>query len=200
MLRTAPDDDETTAMHGAYRPVALIAALALTLSACTSIETTVHKADTIDFDLFRTFAWIDREDELLPAEPALLERAQAAAAAELEAIGMQPAERHKAELLIEFRFATEERVRNRDPYFAADTIERYEDGLLTLIAIDPAYMRDLWTGTARARIRTVARGGGVLSANMNEVDEERDWPLEAMVAELFDEFPPRTRRTLPIVE
>jgi len=182
-------------MEAARPPrIALAHVVLLALVGCSSIETFSHKEDRTDFDVFRTYAWLDIRDAFPTAEPELVARARETADAELRARGMSEVSRDEAELLLDLRADVEPKVRYRDPYFAFYTIERYEDGTLTVTAIDPVYDRDLWAGTARAELRETARGFGLMEPRFVDTDEERDWPIEAMVRSLFDEFPPRTRR------
>lgn len=181
-------------MKSKILPRALLAPLLAGLVACSSVQTTAHKVDSTDFDLFRTYAWLDVDDAFPAGEAELVARTRLAAGDELADIGLREAPRGEAELWLDLHADVEVRERHRDPFFAFYRIERYEVGSVTITAVDPLDRRDLWTGTARAELRVLERGFGTATPTYTDAEEERAWPIEAMVAALIDEFPPRTRR------
>ena len=175
-------------MISILRQAVLPAALALgALAACSSIETQSTVDESANFDEFGTYAWRAIDDPF--DDETLVERARAAIDAELQAAGMVETSRVDAELWIDLLAHIGDDVRYRDPNFAFYTVERYEVGTLTVLAIEPDDGRELWAGSASATLRDLERGFGVYEPRFTDANEERVWPIEDMVQSLFRRFP-----------
>jgi Domain of unknown function (DUF4136) len=163
------------------------------LTACKSVVAEPEGApvDASTYVEFDTFAWDDRPAAREDGKPVLDEAVSAAVKKQVEAelleLGIYPAERKDASLLVSQALSVRTRQRSKDPYFTFYVAERWEEGLLTLEFRDARERSLVWRGRGRSELRVTARGNGVTSIRYTDTDEERKWPVAEMIDSILDQ-------------
>jgi hypothetical protein len=172
---------------------AVLLALTVIPTACSSIDTDVQAAPGIEELAWESYAWAepipDAGAEAVVDDPELRRQVRRAVDAELDARGLRKADRATADLLVFQQLGVEEKVRVNDPYYSFWIAELYEEGALVLEFVDPGTNELLWRGVAKSELRTIGRSVGVNSREFVRSDEARDWKLAEKVRAILGKFP-----------
>ncbi len=172
----------------ATKLVAVLTVLSV-LAGCAPVTARHETAPDADLARVETYAWRGSADD---EEAARFERTVDAGFA---ARGLRRVPVEDAELLARQELAVEERLIEKDPYFAHYVAEQVEFGTYTLTLSDARSDRgaggELWRGEATARLRTTAHATGPGVLRFRETEEVRDWPVESLVEAVLGGFPRR---------
>ncbi|MCK5571667.1 MAG: DUF4136 domain-containing protein [Bacteroidetes bacterium] len=169
-------------------------ALALGLSACSSVSITSDYDPSVDFTKYKDYAWHTGEGipgDALAADPLLKRRVVAAVDKALAAHGFQKVELTEADFVVVTHAGTKEKMRVTDwgsygwydpwwgPYGGRVDVSYYDEGTLVIDFVDSQEKQLTWRGLAKGTIR-------------NEPDsEERQRALEQLAADILADFPPK---------
>lgn len=179
------------------RPL-LTGALLTLLSGCTvldGIDTLVVAGAENEFSKIRTFAFSsERASSDAGGEPlfedALDDQVEASILDTLVASGLRRVAPADADVLIRTRISVFENVLERDPEWIQGGVDRLEYGRLEIAFLESQTRGRLWQGQAERRLRRTGVAVGVNERRYQDVDEERDWRLDAMARAVLERFPP----------
>ncbi len=163
----------------------LLSASLLLLVGCAGFST--ESTARIDLSGYSTFEFggpVEVEPGSVLEQDELLGRAQTELQAALAPLGLARAPKAAADLLLAVRFAAEEEIEYRDPYFSVYPAEKFENVSLVLELTAERTGVRVWRGVSRVRSRCVARAVGVGELRFRPVEEERVIPVEDMVRHL----------------
>lgn len=162
----------------------LLGALALSLAACASVETSAEYDRSVDFSKYRTYGWIEK---LEPMDNAIVQkRLTAAIEGQLAAKGLTKAEH--PDLLVSMRAQRTNRVEyettgagyapGRWETGVQTTREDIPVGTLVVDLVDAGRRELVWRGIARRVLDPMAP------------QEEKDEAARDTVARMFAAYPP----------
>lgn len=168
--------------------------LALSLVACMRTRTEALDATRIGLLQEGTYAWVEEpvpgpDGGVKQTDAQLVDEARGRVEAALAGRGLRRVPERDAAVHMALRLDVSQEVREMDPFFAQDQVERFEKGYLTLSAFVPVTYEVIWRARSEVNLRTTAEGMGSLKIVWKEVDEPRDWQLEALAAGVVERLP-----------
>ncbi len=94
----------------------------------------------------------------------------------------------QARFLVNLDLDIEIKQKDNDPLFAFYVSERYEEATLRLEVVDRS-SDDTWNGSIRHRLRYVSKAMSSLAPTFQDVDEERDWPVDGLLRRIVERIP-----------
>ncbi|MDA0372870.1 MAG: DUF4136 domain-containing protein [Planctomycetota bacterium] len=162
-----------------------LCACILMLTGCAGLSSeTSARVDLAGYTSFDFGGPVEPEPGATLGSADLQARAESELEAALSELGLARSPKAAADLLLAVRFAAEEEIEYRDPYFSVYPAEKYETVSLVLELTAARTGIRVWRGVARVRSRCVARAVGVGEMRFRPVDEERQVPVEDMVRHL----------------
>lgn len=111
-------------------------------------------------------------------------------AAELRERGLQEVAGQEADITVDMDIAIQVLTRQNDPEFYLYVGERFERATLSVELQRNAEQGAYWRGECRHDLRDVARTiGGITGAAWQPIEQERSWPVQALVDRIFDRLP-----------
>lgn len=171
----------------------VITFLLLGLGACSSVrtESDLDPVNPDDYVAFDTFAWATTPPTEVTgkrvSDPQMSLGVRKAVEEALGRVGIFKSERRDASLIVSEGLSSRIRQRSKDPFFTFYVAERWEEGFLTLEFRDARGDDLVWRGIGSSELRVVARGNGVNRVRFTRTDNERAWPLDAMIDSILDQ-------------
>ncbi|GJM43744.1 MAG: lipoprotein [Gemmatimonadota bacterium] len=171
-------------MNRSRRVPALFCGLLLFLGGCSSVRVTTDWDREVDFSRYRTFRWAptQKTDDFRTGDTSLLDtRVRRAVVRELQARGLEYREKDKgADLLLVYRISSRQRVdvyrdyRPRRYHGRVVAVDRYREGSLVIMMVDPKLDQVVWEGA----------GVGVIA------ERDREGLVSEAVAKILQDYPP----------
>lgn len=164
-------------------------ALAVLAAGCTEPAERAASSAALAALEAETYAWAPEpipgpERGVLMDDPELMAEARGALESALAARGFQAVGEEEAEVMLAFRVDVTSETRTNDPFFSVYSVERFENGHLTLAAFSPLLFDELWQGTAKIKLRDTERAIANQELVWTIVEETRSWDFEGLASNL----------------
>ena len=181
------------------RILSVLGTLLIILGGCSSLAVKVDYDKDVDFQTYRTYAWVERDipDDALTKNPLVKKRVQAAVDKVLHSKGYSMSEPDRADFMVFAHAGVKERMRIQDygpygwydpwwgPYGGRMDVTYYEEGTLFIDMVDAARKELVWRGTGTGIVKTYARPERM----QQDIDED--------VSKILSAFPPGCSRGRP---